>query len=81
MSFTGEVKTPEGSTLYKCSVTPSDHLVAYVTDVEHPPRDEFALVMTNAQEQKISVVLTKEDALRLREQLNTFIIRCAINRC
>lgn len=44
---------------YKCSVTPTDQLVVYVTDVEHPPHKELVLVMTNAQEQKISVVLSK----------------------
>lgn len=58
---------------YTCSVNPNDQLVAYITDVEHPPLDEFALVLTNAQQQKISVVLTKDDAYRLHRQLDLFL--------
>lgn len=63
-----------------CSVNANDQLITYVTDIEHPPHDEFAMVMTNADDQKISVVLSVEDALRLREQLNTFIINSTIRR-
>lgn len=58
---------------YNCCVTKTDELTAYVTDVEHPPLDEFALVMTNADGQKISVVLSKEDAQRLHRQLDLFL--------
>jgi len=58
---------------YNCCINPTDVLSAYVTDVEHPPLDEFALVMTNAQEQKISVILTQEDARRLHRQLDLFL--------
>lgn len=57
---------------YKCCVNPTDVLSAYVTDEEHPPLDEFALVLTNAQEQMISVVLTQEDVRRLHRQLGLF---------
>lgn len=65
---------------YACSVSPTDQLTAYITDVERPAVLDFALVMTNAQGQKISVVLSKEDAMRLHAQLDTYIIRCAIKR-
>lgn len=65
---------------YSCSVTPTDQLTAYITDVERPAVLLFALVMTNALEDKISVLLTKEDAMRLHAQLDAYIIRCAIKR-
>jgi hypothetical protein len=72
---------PQDSELFQCAVTPSDELVSYTTDMEQPQHALlFALVMTNEQKQKISVLLTKEDALRLRAQLDTFIIQCAIAR-
>lgn len=58
---------------YHCSVNQNDQLVAYVTDVEHPPKDEFSLVMTNIQDQKISVILSKDDAYRLHRQLDLFL--------
>lgn len=59
--------------LYTCSVNKNDQLTAYVTDLEHPPKDEFALVMTNANEEKISVVLSRDDAYRLHRQLDLFL--------
>lgn len=71
--FTGEVATPKASLLLQCSVNPNDQLVVYVTDIEHPPKDELALVMTNAQEQKISVVLTRDDAILLQNHINDFL--------
>lgn len=59
---------------YKCCVTPSDELVAYVTDMERPDHEElFALVMTNAQEQKISVLLDRDKATALQFQLTQFL--------
>jgi hypothetical protein len=71
---------PQISEQYHCTVNPKDTLVTYVTDIERPPLLEFALVMTNAQDQKISVMLNKEDAKRLHDQLDTFLIKCAIKR-
>lgn len=64
---------PQVSLLLQCSVTPSDQLLVYVTDIEHPPKDELALVMTNARDQKISVVLSKADSILLRDHINQFI--------
>jgi hypothetical protein len=64
---------PRVSEQYHCSVTPTDTLVAYVTDIEHPQRDQFTMIMTDAREQKISVILSTEDALRLHAQLSSFI--------
>lgn len=71
---------PQVSELFHCAVNPTDCLVTYVSNVEQPPFLQFALVMTNKREQKISVLLTKEDALRLRNQLDTYIIQCAVKR-
>lgn len=59
---------------YKCCVTPTDELVAYVTDMERPDHEElFALVMTNTNQDKISVLLDHEKATALRFQLNQFL--------
>jgi len=71
---------PQVSELFQCAVTKSDQLVTYITDIEQLYQLNFALVMTNVRDSKISVLLTKEDALRLRAQLDTFIIQCAIAR-
>lgn len=59
--------------LLQCSVNRDDHLVVYVTDMEHPPKNELALVMTNAAEQKISVVLSHADAVLLQNHINEFL--------
>lgn len=58
---------------YNCNVTPTDVLSAYVTHSEHPPEDEFALVMTNIVGQKIGVILKVADVVRLRDQLDLFL--------
>lgn len=66
---------------YQCVVTPDDTLVAYITDMEPTKGDLFALVCENQKEQiKVSVLLNKQDAILLREQLETFIIQSNINR-
>lgn len=71
---------PQVTELFQCAVTKSDQLVTYTADMELPEQVLFSMVMTNEREQKISVLLTKEDALRLRNQLDTYIIQCAIKR-
>lgn len=59
------------SNTYSCAVTPTDKVLAYVTDVEqHGGSELFALVATNAQGQKISVLLTTKQAEDLHAQLN-----------
>lgn len=55
---------------YHCAITPTDKVRAYVTDMEQPNHAElFALVATNAQGQKVSVLLKVEDAEALHAQL------------
>ena len=63
---------PQVSLLLQCSVNPNDQLISYVTDQERKDLC-FAMVMTNDQEQKISVVLNKADAALLRDQLDRFL--------
>lgn len=58
---------------YKCCVAPADELVAYVTDMEPYHGDLFALVTTNADKGKISVLLDIGQALDLRAQLTQYI--------
>ena len=56
---------------YHCAITPTDKVRAYVTDMEQPDHAElFALVATNAQGHKVSVLLTTADAEGLHAQLN-----------
>lgn len=56
---------------YSCSVTPSDKLICY------PTKDEnellFGIVADDFHDKKVSILLTKQDALRLRNQLNEFV--------
>lgn len=59
---------------FKCAVTPEDSLITYVSDMEVDHGDLFAVVCENLNEhRKVSVLLTKEDALILRDQLDEFI--------
>lgn len=56
---------------YSCAITPTDKVRAYVTYMEQPDHAElFALVATNAQGHKVSVLLTTADAEALHAQLN-----------
>lgn len=57
---------------YHCAVTPSDKVTAYVTLDGQPNANQelFALVATNAQGHKVSVLLTTADAEALHAQLN-----------
>lgn len=58
---------------YRCQVNPADTIVAYETDVE-TDQPCFALVAENLNHVgKISAVLSKEDAILLRDQLTQFI--------
>ncbi len=59
---------------YMCDIHPSDELVAYTTDAEHPVIQHFALVMANNDKDKISVLLTRDAAIVLKNQLNDFIL-------
>lgn len=59
---------------YRCAVTSSDELLAYVTDMERPNHDDlFALVTTDNRGGKVSVLLTKEDAAKLAAQLTEWV--------
>ena len=58
---------------YHCAVTPTDELVAYVTDSEKEGIELFSLVMTNIKQDKISVLLDKHEATRLYVQLGQYI--------
>lgn len=69
----------QGDQNYSYAVTPTDTMRAYVTDQERKGL-YLALVMVNKNEDKISVLIGKDDAVRLREQLDTFIVQCAIAR-
>lgn len=57
---------------YKCKIAPTDVLSVYVTDMEPYVGDLLALVATNV-DGKVSVLLTKEDAANLRDQIINFI--------
>ena len=59
---------------YLCDITPTDALVAYTTDIERPLIQHMALVSTNGDGQKISVLLTRDAAIQLNNQLNDFIL-------
>ena len=59
---------------YLCDVTPTDELVVYSTDNERPLIQHMALVSTNGDGQKISVLLTRDAAIQLNNQLNDFIL-------
>lgn len=58
---------------YHCAVTPTDTLVAYNTDQEKANEELFAIVLENAQGQKISVLLSKDDSAMLAKQINHFV--------
>lgn len=56
---------------YSCQVTPSDKLVCYTAKDENELL--FGIVADNFHDKKVSVLLTKQDAARLRNQLNEFV--------
>lgn len=58
---------------YFCIVDANDVLSVYSTDVEIPGEVHLAVVAAHKDERKVSTVLTKEDARRLRDQLNGFL--------
>ena len=58
---------------YNCRITPTDCISCYVSDSEPKLGDLFAIVATNESSQKVSALLTLEDAYRLREQLNAYL--------
>lgn len=59
---------------FLCDINPMDELLVYTTDIERPPVEHIAMVMTNGDGQKISVLLTRDAAILLQNQLNDFII-------
>lgn len=60
---------------YNCRITPTDCISCYVSGSEPKLGDLFAIVATNELSQKVSALLTLEDAYRLREQLNAYLAR------
>lgn len=58
------------SKTYTCEVSPVDSMLVYETVDGCGPC--IAMVMTNGREQKISVLLKRDEAIRLQKQLNTF---------
>lgn len=65
---------PRVALLLQCSVNPDDRLTAYVTTAEREGKTDFAIVLTNAAGQKISTLLSRDDAIKLQNYLNDFII-------
>lgn len=61
-------------TYYKCLVTPTDKIGCYVTTSERQGQPLFAVVATNEQEDKVSVLLDYEQAQDLIDQLTDFMI-------
>lgn len=59
---------------FMCDINPTDQLKVYTTDMERPPVEHIALVMENELNEKISVLLTRDVAILLQNQLNDFII-------
>lgn len=57
---------------YPCTVTETDVASIYITDAEGG-EDQLAIVLTNAQGQKISTVLSKEQAAAIRDQINLLV--------
>lgn len=59
---------------FMCDITPTDELNVYTTDIERLPVEHIAMVMTNGDGQKISVLLTRDAVILLQNQLNDFIL-------
>lgn len=64
-------------TYYKCTVTPTDKIGCYVTVAERQgqPQPLFAVVATDNQNDKVSVLLDYEKAQELIEQLTDFMMK------
>lgn len=59
-----------------CQVSKTDLITAYITDQEVATGKRLAVVVESTwgnKQEKASVILTKEDAVRFRELLNEFI--------
>lgn len=59
-----------------CQVSKTDLITAYITENEVPGEKRLAVVVESTwgkQQEKGSVILTKEDAVLFRELLNEFI--------
>lgn len=59
---------------YVCAASLTDKLRVYITEASEKGNKNMALVMTNRDEHKISVLLSRDEAIRLQNQLNNFII-------
>lgn len=64
------IGVPRVALFLQCTANPDDHLTAYVTE----SKLDFAIVLTNNADQKISVLLSRDDAIKLQNELNDFII-------
>lgn len=62
-------------TYYKCAITPTDKIGCYVTTSERQGQPLFAVVATNNQNDKVSVLLDYEKAQELIEQLTDFMMK------
>ena len=60
---------------YECEVTPTDEISCYVTCLELAGIPLFALVATNEQDDKVSVLLNYEKAQQLINQLTDFMMK------
>ncbi len=59
---------------FMCDIVPTDELHTYTTDKEHPVIQHLAMVMVQPNGNKISVLLTREQAIALGNQLQDFIV-------
>lgn len=59
---------------FMCDIVPTDELHTYTTDKEHPVIQHFAMVMVTSSGQRASVLLTREQAIALGNQLQDFIV-------
>ena len=60
---------------YKCGVAPTDKIGCYVTTSERKGQPLFAVVATNNQSAKVSVLLDYEKAQELIDQLTDFMMK------
>ena len=58
---------------YNCRAVETDVLSAYITEKDIAIGEHFAIVLTNKNEEKISVLLNKEDAISLSNQIKEFV--------
>lgn len=59
---------------YLCDVTPTDKMVVYTTGVQRQNERHLAVVLTNAKGEKISVLLDRDAAIELSNQISEFTL-------